>query len=92
VSARLPGFAAEAALRPSRTIYRGTVLRRPAGTGASVALISRAPTSGCGCGLKECCCTFVLGGTIVYSCCPRDGSGPCHSGTLPVPTRSFALA
>ena len=88
---RLPGFSAEASLFRSGVSWRGP----PAAPGVGAvraALIARPPVTGCGCGLKECCCSVQIGRTIVYSCCPRDRSSPCYSGTLPALTSVLARA
>lgn len=86
----LPGFSAEASLGASAASYRGAHAAMTAG-GVVVAAVARGAGTGCSCGMKECCCSIRIGRTIVYSCCPRDGSGPCYSGTLPALTGVLAL-
>lgn len=75
MSARgLPGFAAEASIYVAAASYRGVA----AAPGQVGAVVPAARPIGCGCGMKECCCSGPWG---TYACCARDGSG-CYGGVL----------
>ncbi len=78
VTARLPGFTADASLGPGGAYRAGPVA--PGGTPSVIAALARwAKQYGCSCGMKECCCrTWAPGGDII-TCCPRDGEGSCYA-------------
>ena len=78
---KLPGFVAEASIRPSGASYRGASGRASAVASVVAARIARQETYGCGINWHEnsVCCRFWQPGGDVVVCCPRDGSGACQT-------------